>query len=351
MQIRVSDLAKELGCSYVGEGSLLIKGAAPIEKAGPGDLTFLSNVKYKKFVQSTRASAIVAPPGIEREGLTVIISDDPYYTFARALWILYPREKLDPFISPLASVSDDASVSDEAVVMDFVRIGEGAVVERGAVLYPGVYIGKGVTVGEDSILYPNVVVYDGCRIGKRVIIHSGAVIGSDGFGFAPHGGKFFKIPQVGTVVIEDDVEIGAGTTIDRAALGETRIGEGTKIDNLVQVAHNVEIGKHTVIASQTGISGSVKVGDHVMMGGQVGVAGHLTIDSGIMIGAKSGVPSSLSAEKSRVWSGIPAIPHRRWLRLAKVMEEIPDLLKRVRELERVVGELKKERGSREDGED
>ncbi len=350
VKIRVSDLAQQLGCEYIGEGSTLIEGAAPIESAREGDLTFIANVKYRKFALTTRASAIISAQKVDREDVSVILSDNPYYTFARALWILFPEEKREPFISPLAFIHESASVSDESVIMPFVHIGENAVVSRGAVLYPGVYVGRGARVGENTVLHPNVVVYDGCTIGSRVIIHGGAVIGADGFGFARHEKGYLKIPQLGTVVIEDDVEIGAGTTIDRAAMGETRIKAGTKIDNLVQVGHNVEIGKNTVIASQTGISGSVKVGDEVVMGGQVGVAGHLEIDSGIMIGAKSGIPSSLSAKVSRVWSGIPVIPHTRWLRLARVIGDVPDIVKRLKKLEKELSELKKEMGRPADGE-
>lgn len=338
VEIRASDLADKLGCKFIGSGDVIIKGAASIEKAGKGDLTFFANVKFKHALPTTSASAIISPGDIGRSDVTVIISDNPTYTFARALWMLFPPESPEAAISPLAAIHEDSMVSERATVMPFSFIDRGVTVGEKAVVHPGVYLGEDVSVGEHTILYPSVTVHKGCKIGKNVIIHAGAVIGGDGFGFARHIGGYLKIPQIGTVVIEDDVEIGSNATIDRAALGETRIKRGTKLDNLVQVGHNVEIGQDCIIASQTGISGSVKIGDWVMLGGQTGVADHLEIDSGIMVGAKSGIPWSLSSKKSRGWSGIPVLPHSKWLRLAVSMEKIPDMIRKINKIE---GELEK----------
>ncbi len=200
-------------------------------------------------------------------------------------------------------------------------------------LFPGVYAGKGVEIGSDCLLYPNVVLYHDVKVGSRVILHAGCVIGSDGFGFAPTPGGFRKIPQVGTVEIGDDVEIGANTTIDRAVLGATRISRGVKLDNLVQVGHNVVIGSDTVIAAQVGISGSVRIGRRVMIGGQAGLAGHLEVEDGLMLGAKSGVPGSLRRSEAQVWSGVPAMPHPTWLRMSILLPKLPELFRRVKRLE------------------
>jgi UDP-3-O-[3-hydroxymyristoyl] glucosamine N-acyltransferase len=196
-----------------------------------------------------------------------------------------------------------------------------------------VYVGKGAVVGEESVLYPRVTLYEGVRVGKRAILHAGCVIGSDGFGFAPTPQGYRKIPQVGTVEIGDDVEIGANTTIDRAALGVTRIGSGTKLDNLIQVGHNVEIGRDTVIAALVGIAGSARIGNRVMIGGQSGLAGHLTVGDGVMLGAKTGVAASLSADETQAWSGVPAMPHKTWLKMVTLLPRLPELFRRMKRLE------------------
>lgn len=342
--MRASELSERLGCEFVGRGDVTVRAAAPIDKAGMGDLTFYGNVKFKKSLATTKASVIIAWEDIGRDDITVILSENPLLTFARALHLLYPPRREEPFISPLASIHEEAEVSDLATVMHFACIEKQVKVEDHAVIHPGVYLGEGVTVGENSVLYPSVTVLKGCKIGKHVIIHPGAVIGTDGFGFVRHGERYAKVPQIGNVVLEDHVEVGANTTIDRAALGETRVREGSKLDNLVQVGHNVEIGKHSIIASQTGISGSVVIGDWVMLGGQTGVADHLEIDGGIMVAAKSGIPSSLSAKESTVWSGIPVIPHKKWLRLAGSLGKIPDLFRKVARLERELELMKREKG-------
>ena len=332
-ELRLSELAERIGARLAGEGDAVVHGIAPIEEAGPGEVTFLANPKYARFVLGTKATAVIAKATVEGAQASFLLADNPYLAFARAVEVFHPPERLPEGVSPLASIHPSARIGAGATVSPFVVVEERVSIGDRTVVYPGVYLGKGVEVGEDCLLYPNVVLYHGVRAGSRVILHAGCVIGSDGFGFAPTAEGYRKIPQVGTVEIGDDVEIGANTTIDRASLGVTRVSRGTKLDNLIQVGHNVVIGEDTVIAAQTGISGSSRIGRRVMIGGQAGLAGHLEIGDGVMLGAKSGVPASLDASESRAWSGIPAMPHPVWLRLGKLLPKLPELFRRVRRLE------------------
>lgn len=317
----------------VGEGDVVVSGIAPIEEAGPGQVTFLANPKYLRYAKDSNASGIIAREAVPGARAPFLLSDNPYYAFACAVEMFHPPVRPAPGISDAASVAPSARLGKEVTVSPFVVIGEGAEVGDRTVLFPGVYVGEEACVGSDCLVYPNVVLYHGVRVGSRVILHAGCVVGSDGFGFAPSPEGFRKIPQVGTVEIEDDVEIGANTTIDRATLGVTRVCRGTKLDNLVQVAHNVVIGGGSAIAAQAGISGSTRIGRRVMIGGQAGLAGHLEVDDGIMLGAKCGVPDSLRASDARVWSGVPAMPHPTWLRMATLLPKLPELFRRVRRLE------------------
>jgi len=332
-ELRLSELAERIGARLAGEGDAVVRGIAPIEEAGPGEVTFLANPKYARFVRGTKAAAVIAKEPVEGAQASFLLTDNPYLAFARAVELFHPPERLPEGVSPLASIHPSARIGAGATVSPFVVVEERVSIGDRTVVYPGVYLGKGVEVGEDCLLYPNVVLYHGVRAGSRVILHAGCVIGSDGFGFAPTAEGYRKIPQVGTVEIGDDVEIGANTTIDRASLGVTRVSRGTKLDNLIQVGHNVVIGEDTVIAAQTGISGSSRIGRRVMIGGQAGLAGHLEIGDGVMLGAKSGVMVSLKASESRSWSGIPAMPHLTWLRLGKLLPKLPELFRRVRRLE------------------
>lgn len=333
-ELRLKDLADRIGARIEGDGDVPVRGIAPIEEAGPGQVTFLANPKYARFVKETMAEAVIAREPVEGARTRFLLTDNPYLAFARAVEIFHPATRLPAGISPLSAIHPSAQIGKEVTVSPFAVVEEGAAVGDRSVLYPGVCVGKGVRIGEDCLLYPNVVLYRDVRVGARVILHAGCVIGSDGFGFAPTPEGYRKIPQVGTVEIGDDVEIGANTTIDRAALGVTRVSRGTKLDNLVQVGHNVVIGEDTVIAAQTGISGSCRIGRRVMIGGQTGLAGHLEVGDGVILGAKSGVAASLDASKTRVWSGVPAMPHPTWLRLARLMPKLPELFRRVRRLER-----------------
>jgi UDP-3-O-[3-hydroxymyristoyl] glucosamine N-acyltransferase len=329
---RLSDLAERIGATLRGPDAD-VTGIAPVEEAGPGDVTFLSNPKYTAAARATKAAAMIVKEPVPGAGCTFLVSANPYLSFALAVELFHPPAGPAAGISPLASVHPGATVGKDASIGPFAVVEEGGRLGERVVLHAGAYVGKGASIGDDSVLYPRATLYAGVQVGRRAILHAGCVIGSDGFGFAPSPQGYRKIPQVGIVVIEDDVEIGANTTIDRAALGVTRIGRGTKLDNLVQVGHNVVVGKDTVIAAQTGISGSCRVGDRVMIGGQAGLAGHLEVGDGVMLGAKTGVAGSLKAAESVAWSGVPAMPHKTWLRMAALLPSLPDLFRRVKRLE------------------
>lgn len=332
-EFRLSDLAARVGARLEGGGDVVVTGVAPIEEAGPGQVTFLANPKYAAFAGTSAASAIIAKNRVEGARSAFLLSENPYYTFACVVELFHPPVRPPAGISPASSIHPGARIGKDAAVSPFVVVEEGAVVGDRTVLLPGVVVGKDAVVGQDCFFHPRVVLYRGVRVGSRVILHAGCVIGSDGFGFAPSREGFRKIPQVGTVEIGDDVEIGANTTVDRAALGVTRIGRGTKIDNLVQVGHNVVIGADTAIAAQTGIAGSCRIGNRVMIGGQAGLAGHLEVEDGILLGAKCGVAGTLRASESQAWSGIPAMPHPVWLRMSMLLPRLPELFRRVKRLE------------------
>jgi UDP-3-O-[3-hydroxymyristoyl] glucosamine N-acyltransferase len=328
----LSVLAEKIGARLEGPDAE-VSGIAGVDEAGPGQVTFLSNPKYALQARETKASAIIAKQPIPGAGSAFLLTPDPYLAFALAVEQFHPPVRLAAGVSAQASVHPTAVLGKEVHVGPFAVVAEGAVVGDRATLYPGAYVGKGAIVGEDAVLHPGVTLYEGVRVGKRALLHAGCVIGSDGFGFAPTPEGYRKIPQVGTVEIGDDVEIGANTTIDRAALGVTRVGTGTKLDNLIQVGHNVEIGRDTVIAAQVGISGSARIGNRVMIGGQSGLAGHLEVGDGVMLGAKTGVASSLTAKEHRAWSGVPAMPHRTWLKMSTLLPRLPELFRRVARLE------------------
>ena len=332
-EFRLSELAARVGARISGEGDPVVTGVSPIEEAGPGQVTFLSNPKYNRFARESKASAIVAKDRVEGARALFLLSDNPYYTFACVMEMFHPPRRPAAGVSPLASIHPGAQIGKDVSIGPYAVVAEGAGIGDRTALHAGVVVGEGASVGEDCLLYPHVVLYHGVRIGSRVILHAGCVIGSDGFGFAPTKEGYRKIPQVGIVEIGDDVEIGANTTVDRAALGVTRILKGTKLDNLVQVGHNVVIGSDTVIAAQVGIAGSCRIGNRVMIGGQAGLAGHLEVEDGIMLGAKCGVPDTLRASEGKVWSGIPVMPHATWLRMSMLLPKLPDLFRRVKRLE------------------
>jgi UDP-3-O-[3-hydroxymyristoyl] glucosamine N-acyltransferase len=330
----VRELAERIGGKVEGDGDAVLTGIASLEDAVPGQATFVAQAKFASAARSTKATAVIAKDPIPGVSAAFILSPNPYHAYACAVELFHPAWRPPAGVSPKADIHPGASIGADATVSAFVSVAEGASVGERTILFPGVSVGRNVRIGADCRIYPNAVLYDDVSIGDRVILHAGCVVGSDGFGFAPSAAGYKKIPQVGTVEIADDVELGANTTVDRAALGTTRIGKGTKLDNLVQVGHNVVIGSDTVIASQTGISGSCRIGNRVMIGGQAGLAGHLEIEDGIMLGAKCGVPDTLKASVSKAWSGIPAMPHGTWLRMATLLPKLPELFRRVSRLEK-----------------
>lgn len=332
----VKEIAEFLGAEFSGDGQALIENIRGLDDAGQGDLTFLSNPKYRKKVETTGASAILVSPDVKSDK-TLIYVKDPYIALARVLGLFQKPEEHPVGISSEAFVAPGAQVAEDAVLYPGVYVGPKAVIGRRAVLYPGVKIGPQAVIGDDSILYYNVSVYRRCLIGKRVIIHAGVVVGSDGFGFANPGRDNFKVPQIGIVQIDDDVEIGANTTIDRAALGRTWIQKGVKIDNLVQIAHNVVIGQNSIIVAQVGISGSTTLGRSVIIGGQAGLVGHINVGDAVMIGARSGI--SEDVESNQIVSGAPHMPHRQWLRTMAIVGRLPELYKKISSLEKQVRDM------------
>jgi UDP-3-O-[3-hydroxymyristoyl] glucosamine N-acyltransferase len=297
---------------YAGNRDLRITTVAPLFDARAEQLSFLSNRKYAAQLAETKAGAILVPEDLEGEDERWIRVDDPYFAIARIMTRWFSVRPMTKGVSPKASIAASAKLGENVAVGPFVTIGENVVVGNNVTIFQGASIEADSNVGDDCILYPNVVIYDGTRIGRRCIIHAGVVVGSDGYGFAMHDGKHYKIPQIGIVRIEDDVEIGAGTTIDRAALGETVIGEGTKIDNLVQIGHNVKIGKHCLLVSQVGIAGSTELGDHVFVAGQSGFSGHLKIGHRVQVAAKSAVLEDVPDDTKVM--GSPAMPFNEFAR-------------------------------------
>jgi UDP-3-O-[3-hydroxymyristoyl] glucosamine N-acyltransferase len=340
----VAHLAARVGGEVVGDGTAAVRRVAPLEDAGPDAVSFFSNKKYRAAFEASRAAAVLVEPGEEvPAGRTVVRVANPYLAFAKISTLFHPPRPAAAGISPQAVVHPGAEVDATAEVMPLAYVGPGASVGPRTTLHPGAHVGAGARVGADCILYPNVTVRDGCVVGDRVILQPGCVLGSDGFGFAfdpegeGRGPRHYKVPQVGNVIVEDDVEIGACTTVDRAALGSTVIGRGTKIDNLVQIAHNVQVGPLSIIVSQVGISGSTKVGMGVVLAGQVGITGHLTIGDGAKIAAQSGVLADVEA--GAVMLGSPARPHADTLRIYASLARLPELVRKVRELERRLAEL------------
>jgi UDP-3-O-[3-hydroxymyristoyl] glucosamine N-acyltransferase len=335
--VTLQELAERLDCRLEGNGWIEITGIATLEDAQPGDLTFFTNPKYATALTRTRASAVIA--GDQASAPCAILrTSEPYYTFARAMELF-----ADPWRPPagahqLALVAAGATIAADASIGPYVCVGEGARVGARTIVHPHVTVGRFAEVGDDCVIHAHTSIRERVRIGHRVTIQDGVVIGADGYGFARRqDGTHYKIPQVGGVVIEDDVEIGANTTVDRPAVGETRIAAGTKIDNLVQVAHGVRIGRNVLLAAQVGVAGSSVVEDQVTLAGQVGVAGHITIGTGTVATAQTGIPNSV--DPGSFISGYPAIPNRDWLKASALFRKLPELRKLVSDLEHRIAEL------------
>ncbi|MGH9346214.1 MAG: UDP-3-O-(3-hydroxymyristoyl)glucosamine N-acyltransferase [Vicinamibacterales bacterium] len=341
--MKLRDLAGRLGCRLEGDGEVEITRVAGIDEAGPGEVTFLANPKYAASLASTRASAIIARADVPAGRAAMLRTDDPYLAFARAVGLFAPAWRPAPGVHPLAAVAVDAQLGREVSIGPFVAIGAGARIGDRTVVFPNTTIGPGSTVGADCVIHSNVAIREHVTIGERVILQNGVVVGADGYGFVRRAdGAHEKIPQVATVVIEDDVELGANTTVDRPAVGETRIKAGAKIDNLVQIAHGVTVGRNVLMAAQVGIAGSTEIGDDVMFGGQVGVGGHLTIGKGVVAVGQSGVTSSL--EPGAMVAGYPAIDSREWRKASVIFRRLPELKRRIEEIEARLAELTSPRG-------
>ncbi len=342
MEFTAELIAGYLGGEVAGDPKAAVSTFAKIEEAKPGALAFLANPKYEHHLYTTQATIVIVNKSFTPSApvaATMIRVEDAYSCFAKLLELYVANKPQKKGISPLAAIHETAAIGPETYVGEYAVIGEGVRTGKDCKIYPQVYLGDRVVLGDGVTLYPGVKIYEECRIGDRVTIHAGSVIGADGFGFAPdEKGEFHKIPQIGNVRIEDDVEIGANTCIDRATMGSTVIRRGVKLDNLIQVGHNVTIGENTVAASQVGIAGSSKVGAGCMMGGQVGIAGHLTIGDGVKLASKSGISNSVP--DGETYMGSPAMPGIKYHRSYAVFRNLPDLSAQVRRLEKELARLK-----------
>ena len=342
MKFSAQQIADFLQGEIIGDPQVTVDNLSKIEEGTPGTLSFLANPKYTHHIYNTQASIVLVRRDFvaeEKISATLIKVDDPYSCLALLLNLVrqaMPQKKGKE--SPIY-VAASAQISESIYIGAFAYIGENTRIGENVKIYPQVFIGDDVVIGDNVILYPGVKIYQGCRIGNNCILHAGAVIGSDGFGFAPQNGEYAKIPQIGNVILEENVEIGANTTIDRSTMGSTIIRKGVKLDNLIQVAHNVEIGEHTVMAAQAGIAGSSKVGSHSMIGGQVGIAGHIQLGDRVTIGAQSGIPNHLPDGVTVM--GYPAVPAKDFARTTVYIKQLPKLNDEVRSLRKELEELKK----------
>ncbi|HVF10392.1 MAG TPA: UDP-3-O-(3-hydroxymyristoyl)glucosamine N-acyltransferase [Abditibacteriaceae bacterium] len=339
-QATVGDLAKLLNAQVVGDAKQLITGVASLDSATPGTISFIEHERLLKTALNSSATAIIAPSAmaakmrrIERtSGKPVVLTGNPRLAFAKVMEYLQPLAMPDPGIHPAAVIEADAYIGEGVTVHAFCYVGHHAHIGAGVVLYPHVVIGDGAQIGNASVLHPSVVINHHVHVGERVRIHSGSVLGGDGFGYVMHEGKHHKVPQIGTVIIEDDVEIGANVCIDRATMGATRVGAGTKIDNLVQVAHNVQIGRNCLLCAHVGLSGSVIIEDDVVLAGQIGVRDHIKIGKGAIIGAQSGVMNDIEAGGFML--GSPAVTHREFMKMEAAARKLPEALRNLRNMER-----------------
>ncbi|MCK4728589.1 MAG: UDP-3-O-(3-hydroxymyristoyl)glucosamine N-acyltransferase, partial [Desulfobacterales bacterium] len=330
MEFPVRKIAELVRGEVVGDGDFIIRGVAPFENAGPDDITFAASASYKKRVDETRAAAVIVSHEVCESKKILVRVENPSLALAKVSTLFHPVCRPVIGISQDAHVGKDFKYGIDVSVYPCVFIGDYVTLGDRVTLYPGVVVANGVAIGDDVVVYPNVSILERCQIGSRVVIHAGSVIGSDGFGFASDGDRYYKIPQVGTVRIDDDVEIGACNAIDRATFGRTWIKRGVKIDNLVHIAHNVVVGEDTVLVAQVGISGSVTIGNHAILAGQAGVAEHVTIGNGVTIGARAGVNKSI--QDGQIVSGFPGMPHRLWLKASSIIPKLPDMKKKIREL-------------------
>lgn len=328
----LGELAEYVGGRVVGDPNIAINSASTLGRAGKGDISFLANTKYEKQIRTTKASAIIVGKETPNISVPLLIAEDPYYAFTQIMILLHGyRKHKKTGISSRAVISVSAKVGADCHIHEFVTISDDTKVGDGCIIYPGVYIGRGTQLGNDCIIYPNVAIYDGCRIGNRVIINSNSVIGEDGFGYATHKGMHYKVPQIGAVVIEDDVEIGACCGVERGTLGDTVICQGSKLGDLVAIGHGTRIGAHCLLVAQVGIAGSTALGHHCIVGGQVGIVGHINIGNNVTIAAQAGVINNIPDGK--VVLGAPAVEAEQGKRAYSMIQYLPDIRQSIRKLE------------------
>ncbi len=336
---KLGELAEYVSGKVYGDPEIQISSAATLETAGQGDISFLSNPKYANHLQTTKASAVV----VGRESKTsaaLLIAQDPYYAFCQIVILLHGhRQHKKTGISPKASIAKTAVIGKNCDIHDFVTISDNVKIGENCVLYPGVFIGPDTEIGSDCILYPNVVIYDKCRIGSKVILQANATIGEDGFGFATHKGQHHKIPHIGSVIIEDEVEIGSGCGIERGTLDNTIIGKGSKIGDMVAIGHGTKVGPYCLLVAQVGIAGSATLGHHCVAGGQAGIVGHITVGNGVMIGAQAGVINDV--EDGKIIVGVPAIEASKARRAYALIKALPEMRKTIRKIEERLTNLEK----------
>jgi UDP-3-O-[3-hydroxymyristoyl] glucosamine N-acyltransferase len=336
--VKLSEIASIVHGEIFGDPNLDIKGVSGIQEAREGDITFFSGKRHVKDLAHCRASCVIVQELVPDIAIAQLKVVNPHLAYARLLEHFYVKP-LKPFgVSRDAFISDNATIGEDVSILPCSYIADGSSIGKGSIIHPFVFVGENTIIGEQCLIYPHVTLREGVTIGHRVIIHSGTVIGSDGFGYVFHEGRHCKIPQVGGVMIGDDVEIGSNVSIDRATTGNTIIGRGTKIDNLVQIGHNVTIGNHSIMVSQVGIAGSSTIGDYVTLAGQVGVADHAEIESGTIIAAQSGVMGRVS---KGAYSGSPVMPHREWLKVQVIIAKLPELHRKIKELEDKLKELQR----------
>lgn len=339
MNLTVQEIADMVGGHVNGDPTVTITGVNGIREAEAGELCFVRDARYAQYLETTRAAAVLIAEVPEGLAIPAIVTTAPDLAFAQILQHCSQEQTHHPTgVHETAVIAESATLGDDVALDSFVRIAEGAVLGARVVVYSGAYIGRNCMIGDDTVIYPNAVIREESQIGARCVIHSGACVGSDGFGFAPLGGRWMKIPQIGRVEIGDDCEIGSLTAIDRATFGVTRLGEGVKIGNLVQIGHNVEIGDHSIVAGKTGIAGSAVIGKHVRIGAQSGINGHIDIGDGATVAARAGVTKSL--KPGAIVSGFPARPHEEERKITASLRWLPDLVRRVRALERLVASRK-----------
>jgi UDP-3-O-[3-hydroxymyristoyl] glucosamine N-acyltransferase len=334
----LGELADYIGGRVVGDPNIIVKSASTLGRAEQGDISFLANSKYEKQLRTTKASAVIVGKETSNTSAPLLVAEDPYYAFMQIMVLLHGHRKHKKVgISPRASISDSAKVGADCNIYDFAVVADNARIGDGCIVYPGVHVGQGVQIGNDCIIYPNVTIYDTCQLGNRVIINANSTIGEDGFAYASHKGVHHKIPQTGIVVIEDDVEIGTCCGIERGTLGDTVIGQGSKLGDLVTIGHGTKIGSHCLLVAQVGIAGSTTLGHHCVVGGQVGIVGHISIGNNVTIAAQAGVINSVPDGK--VVLGAPAIEANQGKRAYSMIQYLPEMRQNLRALQNQMNQI------------